>query len=102
MLVGNFSFAAPEINAFNPDTGAFLGQVLSNPSYQGLWALSFGNGGNGGDTGILYFTTGLNGEADGLFAAATPVPEPASFLLLGSGLLSVWGSRRIVRIKRRA
>jgi hypothetical protein len=102
LLVGNFSFAAPEINAFNPDTGAFLGQVLSNPSYQGLWALSFGNGGNGGDTGILYFTTGLNGEADGLFAAATPVPEPASFLLLGSGLLSVWGSRRIVRIKRRA
>jgi uncharacterized protein (TIGR03118 family) len=94
LLVGNFSYAAPEINAFNPTTGAFAGQILSNPSYQGLWSLNFGNGGNGGDPRLLYFTTGLNGEADGLFAAAGPVPEPSSFVFLGTGLLAVWLLRR--------
>jgi uncharacterized protein (TIGR03118 family) len=93
LLVGNFSFAAGEINAFNPSTGAFIGTVTSNPSFQGLWALSFGNGGSGGDPNILYFTTGLNGEADGLFAALAPVPEPSTLLLLIGGL-SVLGVRR--------
>jgi uncharacterized protein (TIGR03118 family) len=93
LLVGNFSFAAGEINAFNPTTGAFLGQVISDPSFQGLWSLTFGNGGNGGATNILYFTTGLNGEADGLMAAVT-APEPSSLVLVVVGALSVWGFRR--------
>jgi uncharacterized protein (TIGR03118 family) len=93
LLVGNFSFAAGEINAFDPTTGAFLGQVISNPSFQGLWALAFGNAGNGGDPGILYFSTGLNGETDGLVAAVT-APEPSSLLLIVAGALSLCGFRR--------
>jgi hypothetical protein len=41
-----------------------------------LWALTFGNGANGGDTNILYFTTGLNAETEGLFAALSIVQRP--------------------------
>ena len=39
----------------------------------GLWALKFGNDGNGGSSQTLYFTAGPNGEADGLFGALSPV-----------------------------
>jgi uncharacterized protein (TIGR03118 family) len=97
LLVGNFSYAAGEINAFDPASGAFLGQVISNPSFQGLWALDFGNGGNGGDPNILYFTTGLNGEKDGLLGAIT-TPEPSSLVLVVVGALSVWGFRRALPV----
>ncbi len=38
----------------------------------GLWALKFGNGGNGGDLGTLYFTAGPNDEADGIFGSISP------------------------------
>lgn len=93
LLVGNFSFAAGEINAFDPTTGAFRGQVLSDPNFQGLWDLTFGNGGSGGDPNILYFSTGLNGESDGLFAALT-APEPSSLVLIIVSALSVWVFRR--------
>jgi uncharacterized protein (TIGR03118 family) len=99
LLVGNFSFAAGEINAFDPTTGAFLGQVISNTSFEGLWDLSFGNGGNGGDPSTLYFTTGLNGESDGLMAALTPAPEPSSFVLVVVGALVVWGFRWAVPVR---
>src|ERR1051325_4930638 len=36
LLVGNFSYAAGEINAFDAATGSFLGTLLSNPNFQGL------------------------------------------------------------------
>jgi uncharacterized protein (TIGR03118 family) len=102
LLVGNFSFDASEINAFDPVTGAFLGTIPidvgpgSMPG--GLWALIFGNGGNGGDPNTLYFSDGINGEADGLFAALAPVPEPSSLVLLAAALgLIAWGrARRVV------
>ena len=97
LLVGNFSYAAGEINAFDPASGAFLGQVISNPSFQGLWALAFGNGGSGGDPNILYFSTGLNGETDGLLGAIT-TPEPSSLVLVVVVALSVWGFRRALPV----
>jgi uncharacterized protein (TIGR03118 family) len=96
LLVGNFSFAAGEINAFDPTTGAFLGKVISDPSFQGLWSLAFGNGGSGGDPSILYFTTGLNEESDGLLAALTTAPEPSSFVLVIVGAFALWGFGRAV------
>ncbi len=85
LLVGNFSFADSEINAFDPTTGALLGTIGIDDGGNapgGLWSLAFGNGGTGGSSNTLYISDGLNGEADGLFAAIT-VPEPSSLALLG-------------------
>jgi uncharacterized protein (TIGR03118 family) len=94
LLVGDFSYLFGEIDAYNPVTGAFLSTLDSNPAWQGLWALTFGNGVSGGDTNILYFTTGLNAETDGLFAALSVVPEPSTLALLGAGVLSLCAWRR--------
>ncbi|HEY1684307.1 MAG TPA: TIGR03118 family protein [Tepidisphaeraceae bacterium] len=85
LLVGNFGDGM--INVFNPTTGAMVGTLAdanSTPiANDGLWALQFGNGGNGGVASTLYLTAGLNGEADGLFASIS-IPEPASLLLLAA------------------
>ena len=92
LLVGNFSFAASEINAFDPVTGALKGtipiDVGAGNTPGGLWALEFGSGaGNGGDANVLYFNDGIDGETHGLFGALS-VPEPSSMALLGvSGVL---------------
>jgi uncharacterized protein (TIGR03118 family) len=74
LLVGNFGDG--RISAFDPATGAFLGQ-LQDPSghpitINGLWGLAFGNGGLAGDPTTLFFAAGLNDEADGLFGTLQP------------------------------
>jgi len=89
LLVGNFSFAASEINVFNPISGALLDTItldLAGNRPGGIWDLIFGNGGSGGNPNILYFSDGINGEADGLFGAIRAIPEPASLALLGPAL----------------
>ena len=80
LLVGNFG--SGQIAAFNPATGMFEGWVL-NPdgsvlSIDGLWALSFGNGGTAGPLNTLFFSAGPNDEADGLFGSLTPVSSELS------------------------
>ena len=56
---------------------------------------NFGSGGPAGDPLTLYITDGVNGEADGLFAAIT-VPEPSTWamMLLGFGGLALLALRR--------
>jgi uncharacterized protein (TIGR03118 family) len=82
LLVGNFSYAATEINAFDPTSGAYLGTLTDGNGHtllqgdNGLWDLTFGQGGNSGLPTNLYFVTGLNAETDGLFGAITPAPRP--------------------------
>ncbi len=100
LLVGNFSFADSEINAFDPMTGMFEGTLPINPgagqSAGGLWALEFGSGaGSGGAANILYFNDGIAGETRGLFGAIS-TPEPSSMVILAFGI-AVLGVRRVRR-----
>jgi uncharacterized protein (TIGR03118 family) len=96
LLVGNFSFVDSEINAFNA-SGMFEGTIPVDPGSGntpgGLWSLEFGIGGMNGDPNTLYFTDGINGEAHGLFAALSVVPEPSTLALLGAGVLGLWALR---------
>jgi uncharacterized protein (TIGR03118 family) len=70
LLVGNFGDG--RINAYDPDTGEFLGRLRhedgSPIEIEGLWALRFGNGVTGTPTTLL-FTAGIDDEAHGLFGA---------------------------------
>jgi uncharacterized protein (TIGR03118 family) len=66
------------INAFDPTSGAFLG-TLRDANGQPIvinqvWALQFGNGGNGGKPTELFFTAGPNNYANGLFGKITVTP----------------------------
>jgi uncharacterized protein (TIGR03118 family) len=70
LLVGNFGDG--RINAYQSD-GEFAGTLRDDDgralANEGLWGLSFGNGGAAGPTTTLFFTAGINREADGLFGA---------------------------------
>ena len=96
LLVGNFGDG--HINAFDSTTGAFI-RTLTDASgsplvIDGLWGLSFGNGGPGFDANKLYFTAGINDEQDGLFGSLSPVPESGTMLLIGLGLTGAAFIRR--------
>jgi uncharacterized protein (TIGR03118 family) len=69
LLVGNTGDG--RINAFNPQTGAFVGQLTDAAgipiSINQLWGLSFGNGGGTGSQNTLYFAAGIDYEQHGLF-----------------------------------
>jgi uncharacterized protein (TIGR03118 family) len=71
LLIGNLGDG--RISAFDRATGNFLGQLTDNAgvpisSGEGLWALAFrADGSRDEDNSQLYFTSGVNFEADGLF-----------------------------------
>jgi uncharacterized protein (TIGR03118 family) len=73
ILVGNFGDG--RINAFNPTTGQFLGQLRTHGgpiTISGLWGLRFPAGSLNVTANALYFTAGLNHEADGLLGDIVP------------------------------
>lgn len=79
VLIGNFNDGSTNgfINAYDPTTGAYLGILEQNGRrivLPGLWALQFGNGGNGGKTNHLYFTAGIGQENHGLFGEISAAP----------------------------
>jgi uncharacterized protein (TIGR03118 family) len=78
LLIGNFGSGA--ISAFNPSTGAWLGNVVNindlTMQNDGLWAIAFGNGGSGGPTNVLYYTAGTFHEAHGIFGSIVPHSGP--------------------------
>jgi uncharacterized protein (TIGR03118 family) len=97
LLVGNFGDGL--IHAFNPTSGALLGTLTDTGGNQlmidGLWGLSFGNGGQAGSTQTLFFTAGPDSEMHGLFGQLVSAPEPGTWLLAGLGLLAVARFRRV-------
>ena len=99
LLIGNFSFAVAEINAFDPITGAYVGTIADQGGHalinSGLWGLAFGNGVTG-DARTLYFTAGINGELNGLFGSITAIPEPETLGLFALGLAAL-----VQRLSRR-
>ncbi len=92
LLVGNFG--SGNINAFNPKTGKFIGELTTSTGQpfdvQHLWALEFGNGSAAGPSNTLFFTAGLSshfgsgsGTPHGLFGSLQAVPTlPANAPLL--------------------
>jgi uncharacterized protein (TIGR03118 family) len=95
LLVGNFGDGT--INAFDPTTFTFEGQLLDvngNPVViDGLWDLNFGNGANAGLRNSLYFSAGINDENDGL-VGFLHVPEPFTLSVFGAGLAGLAAVRR--------
>ena len=73
LLIGNFGDG--HINAFDPVSGRFQGTLSDKNNHpitiEGLWSLVFG-GATLSDPADLYFTSGPNDEADGLFGKLTP------------------------------
>jgi uncharacterized protein (TIGR03118 family) len=75
ILVGNFG--SGWVAAFNGFTKEFIGFV-KNPddsilTIDGLWSLTFGNGGSAGSSTTLFFSAGPDHETHGLFGTLTPV-----------------------------
>jgi uncharacterized protein (TIGR03118 family) len=77
LLVGNFG-GEGRINAYalesngSAEHAGSLRRANGEPvAIDGLWALSFGNGGPAGAKGRLFFTAGPDGESHGLFGRIT-------------------------------
>jgi uncharacterized protein (TIGR03118 family) len=74
LLVGNFGDGA--INAYNPMTGHFDGQLKNEDgnviAINGLWGLRFGNG-VAGTPSTLFFTAGIGDESHGLMGTIKAV-----------------------------
>jgi uncharacterized protein (TIGR03118 family) len=78
LLVGNFGDG--HITAYNPVSGAMLGQLPDANgipvAISGLWGLAFGNGLKAGSASQLYFAAGTQAETQGVFGTIS-VGQPA-------------------------
>ncbi|HZU39275.1 MAG TPA: TIGR03118 family protein [Gemmataceae bacterium] len=87
VLVGNAGDG--RIHAFDPATGALKGELTDpqgNALQDGrLWALTFGNGKEGGATDVLYFASGLDNEEHGLFGMIQPADRADAGHIPGAG-----------------
>jgi uncharacterized protein (TIGR03118 family) len=101
LLVGNFGNGM--INAFNPVTGAFIGTLSDAGGHpivnSGLWALNFRGAGSGFNPNALFFSAGINNEADGLFGEILANPEPAT---LGTMLMALAAGGYVLARRRSA
>ena len=74
ILVGNFGSGG--IAAFDSKHGNFHGFLRGSHglpiAIEGLWGLSFGNGGTAGPANVLFFAAGIDDEQHGLLGTITP------------------------------
>jgi uncharacterized protein (TIGR03118 family) len=76
LLVGNFGDG--KISAFDPETRQYLGQISDTEGNAitaglGLWGMGFRTDTHKAGPAQLFFASGINGEADGLFGYIVPV-----------------------------
>jgi hypothetical protein len=98
LLIGNFGDA--HVSAFDPMSGAFLGQLQdmhghplvldagitgSGGNTKGLWGIGFGNGQGGAGTQTLFFASGPNDESDGVFGMVNADPPAQHLAAAGNG-----------------
>jgi uncharacterized protein (TIGR03118 family) len=74
LLVGNFGSGTIMSFEADGDFRGFLKGMHEGPlMIDGLWALTFGNGGSAGSPETLFFTAGPEGESHGLFGSLIPI-----------------------------
>ena len=77
LFVGNFGDGS--VNAFDFDSGEFLGEVSDASGtpikIPGVWGLDFGFGVAATSPNTLFFTAGINNEQDGLFGTLAVNPS---------------------------
>jgi uncharacterized protein (TIGR03118 family) len=85
LLVGNFGDG--RIDAYNLKNDTFVSTLTDANGNQiaipDLWELIPGNGGSAGDPNAIYFTSGVQNEAHGLFGSLTP-DAPANPMTMAS------------------
>jgi uncharacterized protein (TIGR03118 family) len=99
LLIGNFGNG--EILAYDATSDLFLGTINGSNGQplvnDHLWALETRAVGSGFDPNAVYFSAGINNEADGLFGRInTNTPEPATIFGTATGLIAF----ALSRIKR--
>ena len=81
LLVGNFGDGT--INAFDPSSGTYWATLSDSTDHaitvSGLWGLSFGNDHQNQPHNTLYYTAGVNDEADGIYGRIDLGATPPTF-----------------------
>lgn len=74
LLIGNFGDGT--INAYDPNTGAFVDTLRDSTGQpiviEGLWGMAFGNGAMNQPTNTLYFAAGIADETAGVYGRIDP------------------------------
>jgi uncharacterized protein (TIGR03118 family) len=87
LLVGNFGDGT--IHAFDLKTDMSMGAlrgVDDKPIVIGdLWTIKPGNNGAAGSSGNIFFSAGVQGEAQGLFGSLSPIPDSDRFAVSIAG-----------------
>jgi uncharacterized protein (TIGR03118 family) len=92
LLIGNFGNG--EILAYDATTDLFLGTINGSNGQplvnDRLWALETRAVGSGFDPNAVYFSAGINNEADGLFGKINAItPEPATIFGTATGVIAL-------------